>query len=176
MLLWFSSAGSLLLLLYPVLYYRSLRCPLCCLSLLSYYRLFSMHLLYYSFVLLLASSFLLQSTTFCSSQPYGSAHHTIPIHHHTIPPVNSTPTSTVPLSPPPCCLRAHAHFASLASFVCSSLRRTTVCRMLSGCRPISAGCRSSVSGGRGRFQPASELSSGQRQCCDIRRRIESQMC
>jgi len=50
-----------------VLYYRSPRCPLCCLSLLSYYRLFSMHLLYYSFVLLLASSFLLQSTTFCSS-------------------------------------------------------------------------------------------------------------
>ena len=80
--------------------------------------------------------------------------------HHTIPLANSTLTSTVPVLPPPCCLRAHAHFASLASFVCSSVRRTTVCRMLSGCRPISAGCRSSVSGGRGRFQPASELSSG----------------
>ena len=53
----------------------------CCLSLLSYYRLFSMHLLYYSFVLLLASLFLLQSTTLCSSQSYRSAHHTSP--HHT---------------------------------------------------------------------------------------------
>jgi len=52
-----------------------------CSSLLCYYRLFSMHLQHYSFVLFLASAFLLQSTTFCSSQPYGSAHHTSP--HHT---------------------------------------------------------------------------------------------
>ena len=40
-----------------------------------------MHLLYYSFELLLASSFLLQSTTFRSSQSYGSQHRTSP--HHT---------------------------------------------------------------------------------------------
>jgi len=33
------------------------------------------------FVLFLASAFRLQSTTFCSSQSYGSAHHTSP--HHT---------------------------------------------------------------------------------------------
>ena len=41
--------------------------------------------------------------------------HTIP--RHTIPPVNSTPISTVPLSPPPCCLLAHAPFASAVSFI-----------------------------------------------------------
>ena len=52
-----------------------------CSSLLCYYRLFSMHLPYYSFVLFLASAFLLQSTTFCSSLSHGSAHHTSP--HHT---------------------------------------------------------------------------------------------
>jgi len=40
--------------------------------------------------------------------------HTIP--RHTILPVNSTPTSTVPLSPPPCCLLAHAPFTSAVSF------------------------------------------------------------
>jgi len=40
-----------------------------------------MHLLYFSFVLFLSSAFLLQSTTFCSSQSYGSPHHTSP--HHT---------------------------------------------------------------------------------------------
>ena len=40
-----------------------------------------MHLLYYSFVLLLVSLFLLRCTTFCSSQSYRSAHCTSP--HHT---------------------------------------------------------------------------------------------
>ena len=73
--------GSLLLLLSSVLYYRSpvtTRCPLCCLSLLCYYRLVKIHLLHNSFVHFLASAFLLQSTTFCSIQSYGSAHHTSP--------------------------------------------------------------------------------------------------
>jgi len=41
----------------------------------------TMHLLYYSFVLFLASAFLLRSTTFSFSRSHGSAHHTSP--HHT---------------------------------------------------------------------------------------------
>ena len=41
----------------------------------------TVHLLYYSFVLFLASAFLLRSTTLSFSQSHGSAHHTSP--HHT---------------------------------------------------------------------------------------------
>ena len=36
--------------------------------------------------------------------------------HHIILPANSTPTSTLPLSPPPCCLLTYAPFASAAFF------------------------------------------------------------
>ena len=69
-----------------------------------------MHLLYYSFVLFLASSFLLQSTTFCSSQSYGSAHHTSP--HHTASQQYSHLNRTVFAD----ALLAHAPFASAVSF------------------------------------------------------------
>jgi len=168
--IWFFSAGSLLLLLSSVQYYRSPRCPLvvypcffttAC-SVCIFCIIYSCYFLPLHFVFSLPHSVLASLT-----DQHATRHHTIPL-------ANSTLTSTVPVLPPPCCLRAHAPFASLSCFVCSSVRRTTVYRMLSGCRPISAGCRSSVSGGRGRFQPAPQLTSGQRQCCDIRRRIESQ--
>ena len=83
-----------------------------CFSLLCYNRLFTMKLLNYSFVLFVASAFLLWSTTFFSATLAGQL-----ITHHITPPANNTPTSTVPLSPPPCCSLAHAPFASAVSFL-----------------------------------------------------------
>ena len=85
---------------------------------LSLPAVFSMHLLYYSLVVFLSSAFFI-------SPPHSVLASLTAIPHHTTPPVNSTHTSTVPLS-----LRLVVHSLtlpslpqSLSSFVCSFVRR-----------------------------------------------------
>ena len=80
------------------------------LSSLCHYRLFSVCIFYIT----LSLSF--SVLHFFFSQPHSVLASLTAIPHHTTPPVNSTHTSTVPLSLPPCCSLAHAPFASAVSF------------------------------------------------------------
>jgi len=92
----------------PVLSLTTL--PTRCLSSFCYCRLFSACIFYIT----LSLSF--SVLHFFFSHPHSVLASLTAIPHHITPPVNSTRTATVPLSPPPCCLLAHATFASAVSF------------------------------------------------------------
>jgi len=99
-----------------VLYYRSPRSPL---AVFPCFVTTGCSLCIFSRRTILSFSFSLLH--FCFGLPRSllaslADQHSIP--HHTIPPANSrpTPASTVPLSPPSCCLLGHTPFASAVFF------------------------------------------------------------